>query len=179
MKHGIQKVLVKVAYSRELSLLLLLERTVDMQLIIYVFYNGESLVETLQYKMPAKFSLKTMTQAAYQGELFLCFGVGHPLYRFRIDTDALAQFTAAIEDKLEEKYGEIDAFDDRLDEINENLRRHDLTSIWAESMTSYAHTQMAIEKVREEKKEVLKDNFSSANVSANLNDNSIIVHHLQ
>jgi len=89
--------MIHLPYSRELSLLLAFERTPLGQLLVYVFYNGETLVDTLIYKPGRPFCLKTMTYSTYQGVLYVCLGLNHPLYRFKLDEDALAKFNDRVQ----------------------------------------------------------------------------------
>ncbi len=160
MKYSTQKLMVRLPYSRELSLLLGFERTPSGALRIYVFYNGEILVETLTYKTGRPVSLKTMTYSAYQGVLYVCFGIKHPLYRFRIDEDALVKFNDEVNKIYEDKQADLSA---------EIEAREDFSAIEdefvpgmpvLEDLTAYYHHQQVVEKVKLENPDILKALFA-------------------
>ena len=160
MKYGTQKLMIRLPYSRELSLLLVFERNVSGNLCIRVFYNGEILVETLQYKMGRPFSLKAISYSTYQGVLYICFGLKHPLYRFKIDEDALVKFNDEINKIYEEKQQEIEDREAFIEEHRDDFRAVDNESVFLEDLTSYYHHQQVVEKVKLENPDILKGLFA-------------------
>jgi hypothetical protein len=164
MKYGVQKRMIHLPYSRELSLLLAFERVPSGDLRIYVFYNGETLVETMQYKIGRPFSLKAMTYSTYQGVLYVCFGIKHSLYRFKVEEDALVKFNDQINKIYEDKQKEIEAREAFIEE-----HRHDFRAVGdefasdksvLEDLTSYYHHQQVVEKVKLEHPDILKPLFA-------------------
>ena len=160
MKYGTQKLMIHLPYSRELSLLLVFERNQSGNLCIRVFYNGEILVETLQYKIGRPFSLKAMSYSTYQGVLYICFGLKHPLYRFKIDEGALVKFNDEINKVYEEKQQEIEEREAFIEKHRDDFRAIEDESVFLEDLTAYYHHQQVIEKVKLENPDILKGLFA-------------------
>lgn len=164
MKYAPQKLMVNLPYSRELSLLLVFERQVSGILRIRVFYNGETLVEILEHKMGRPFSLRAMSYSTYQGVLYVCFGLNHPLYRFKIDEDALVKFNDEINKFYEDKQKEIEAEQEFIER-----HRHDFravgnesgldASVFSSDLTSCYHRAKVVEKVKLDNPDILKNLF--------------------
>jgi len=152
--------MVNLPYSRELSLLLCFERDGKGDLHIRVFYNGETLVETLRYKMGRPFSLKTLSYCAYQGVLYVCFGLNHPLYRFKVDEDALGVFNGEINKIYAEKQKEIDERDEFIEKHKHDFRAVQDESIFGKDVTAYHCHAQVVEQVKLENPETLKTLFA-------------------
>lgn len=160
MKFAAQKLMVRLPYSRELSLLLVFERTPSGTLRIYVFYNGETLVETLHYKPGRPFSLKCMSYSAYQGVLYVCFGAKHPLYRFRIDEGALVKFNDEVNRVYEKKKQETEIREEFLEKNREDLEIIEDDTVLLEDLTTNFHHQQVVEQVMLENPELRRGLFS-------------------
>jgi len=158
MKHGVQKLMIHLPYSRELSLLLCFEREGTGFLRIRAFYNGETLVQTFQYKMGRPFSLKSMSYCTYQGVLYICFGLNHPLYRFKIEEDALAKFNDEVNKVYAQKRRDIEGRPPI--EAREGIREDFRRSFLSEDLTAYCHHAQIVEQVKLDHPDILKPLFA-------------------
>ena len=156
MKHGVQKLMIHLPYSRELSLLLCFEREGTGFLRIRAFYNGETLVQTFRYKMGRPFSLKCLSYCSYQGVLYICFGLNHPLYRFKIDEDALAKFNDEVNKVYAQKRQEIE----EQERATEGFRITEAEDLPDESVTAYCHHSQIVEQVKLDHPDIFKPLFA-------------------
>ncbi len=95
--------LINLSYSRELSLLLCLKQTNAKELLIRVLFQGESWLQTLRIKLPKAFEMTSLTHSSAKGCIYLCLGVNHPLYIFKIDDAAFQKMVAAVELEVEQQ----------------------------------------------------------------------------